>query len=232
MRVDNIKEQEIPSLHAPLWHLLSFSCLCLLFTFTWHGKGVFALLPLYRSADTVFLTVIAVNIVLTGYALWGRSLAGEQPQLSVDEIGSAEEWLPNIAIGAAVGIGLIGASIFITKLIPGAHRNAAPGLAHTTTDHALELFMYIFISICEEIRERGYFMRQISSLTRNISVAVIVQAIFFVLMHGFEQGLSGVVVRLVLGIAFGLLTVGRRSLLPSIVAHSCINIAAFIAGLL
>jgi membrane protease YdiL (CAAX protease family) len=193
---------------------------------------VFSFLPLYRSADTVFLTVIAVNIVLTGYALWGLSLAGEKPLLSVDEIGSAEEWLPNIAIGAAVGIGLIGASIFITKLIPGAHPNAAPDLAHTTSDHALELFMYIFISICEEIRERGYFMRQIVSLTSNISIAVIVQAILFVLMHGFEQGLSGVVVRLVFSIAFGLLTISRRSLLPSIVAHSCINIAAFAAGLL
>jgi uncharacterized protein len=77
--------------------------------------------------------------------------------------------------------------------------------------------------ICEEFIYRGYLQRQFAAITRNLSVAVIFQAVVFGLSHRY-QGWKQVVIIMVFGVLLGLLAQWRRSLVPGICAHASADI--------
>jgi membrane protease YdiL (CAAX protease family) len=84
----------------------------------------------------------------------------------------------------------------------------------------------ITAGIGEEIIFRGYLQKQFCSMTGNVVVAVMAQAIIFALAHGYKQDLLGVIDRISIGIALGFLANARKSLLPGIMAHSFIDLFA------
>jgi membrane protease YdiL (CAAX protease family) len=77
----------------------------------------------------------------------------------------------------------------------------------------------------EEVTFRGYCQRQFEALTNNRWIAAALQAILFGVSHGY-QGVDAMIRISVLGLAFGLMSIWRRSLRPAIIAHSWTDIAS------
>lgn len=78
---------------------------------------------------------------------------------------------------------------------------------------------------------RGYLLRQLNHFV-SINSAVVIQAVVFAALHGFDQSVGGAASKFVVGGFLGLLAVQRKSLLPGMIAHGCLNgIGAVIIGL-
>lgn len=228
--IETNNEKGLP---APLWHFASFVLAFLYFGGVIPGsRHLYQFLHLGHSAAAIFGTLISLNILFTLYALWGFRLTGRKWRLFT---GESRSWRPataDILIGIALGLGLMVTSIVIGTMIPGGRANIAPQLAKTGFDRLVGLVAISVASICEEIQDRGYFLQQFLALTRNTGFAVVLQAIWFVMGHGLDQGLAGYLARFVIGVAFGAVAIHRDSLWPSVIAHSLINIVAFIAAVL
>jgi len=72
---------------------------------------------------------------------------------------------------------------------------------------------------CEEVLFRGYLQKQFSRLLRNRWIALLVVSILFGLSHGYE-GTQRMLLIALLGLAFGIMSMLRRSLRPAIMAHT------------
>jgi membrane protease YdiL (CAAX protease family) len=215
---------------VPTWHFASLILFFLLIALHPGSKSLFSLIHIRGSASVIFTVVIILNVVLTLYAIWGLRLSRKKHQLLIGQNSSWQTRAEDSLIGLALGIGLMAISIFWGMLFPDGRSNIAPEIAKSGFDRVLELTTYVVVSFCEEIQFRGYFLRQLVALTCSTNLAIVLQALFFVFMHGSGQGLSGYLARFVFGGAFGLIAIQRKSLWPSITAHLLINITAFIVG--
>ena len=102
---------------------------------------------------------------------------------------------------------------------------------------ALELVGWVIVSVtagfCEEYFFRGYLTAQFAAWSRSRSLAIIAQAIFFGLCHGY-YGIANMGAVTLLGLALGLLAYWRKSLRPGMLAHGLVDsvggIVAFFWG--
>jgi membrane protease YdiL (CAAX protease family) len=81
---------------------------------------------------------------------------------------------------------------------------------------------------CEEVVFRGYLQKQLQAMTGSAAIAVLGQALFFGVAHGY-QGVKNVIVIAVLGLLYGLLALGRRNLRPGMIAHAWSDISGGLA---
>jgi membrane protease YdiL (CAAX protease family) len=97
----------------------------------------------------------------------------------------------------------------------------------------LEIFLWILTSItagiCEEIIFRGYFQRQFSAWTGNVSAGVLLSAAAFGAGHIY-QGWRSAIIILVYGLLFGILAEFRKSLRPGMMTHAWHDGFAGLAG--
>jgi hypothetical protein len=77
----------------------------------------------------------------------------------------------------------------------------------------------------EELAFRGYLLRKARARTGSTVLALIIQAIVFGVLHGY-QGARAVAGVTLYGMAFGLIALWRRSLRPGMMAHAWTDIAA------
>ncbi len=82
-------------------------------------------------------------------------------------------------------------------------------------------------AIGEELFFRGLFLRIIEKGTRSSSIAVVLSALIFTILH-FQ--FYGLLPRFILGVVYGLLFVWSRSLWLPMIAHFVNNLAAVIAS--
>jgi uncharacterized protein len=92
----------------------------------------------------------------------------------------------------------------------------------------LQVVMWIVLSMsagfCEEVVFRGYLQEQFARWTRLPVVGLLAQAILFGISHGY-QGPKNMTLIAVLGCIFGVVVLWRKQLRPSVIAHTCIDIA-------
>ncbi|WP_417486593.1 CPBP family intramembrane glutamic endopeptidase [Maricaulis sp.] len=86
----------------------------------------------------------------------------------------------------------------------------------------------------EEIFFRGYLIDRISKLLPNARwasfVAVLIPALIFGIAHAYYQGIRGLIVTGLIGLALGALyLVNKRNLWPNIIAHGLVDSLAFTA---
>jgi membrane protease YdiL (CAAX protease family) len=103
-----------------------------------------------------------------------------------------------------------------------------PSPANTANDAlfpprgALEIVLWIAVSstagFCEELIFRGYLMRQLTALSGNKWVGLLLQGVIFGLMH--PRGWKAVVVISVLGVLYGGLAMWRKDLKPGMLSHA------------
>ena len=81
----------------------------------------------------------------------------------------------------------------------------------------------------EELVFRGYLQRQLWSLTKNLPVALLLQAFIFSIGHIY-QGWKPALATAIYGLVFGLVAAWRRSVLPGAIAHTVIDVMGGLIG--
>ena len=85
-------------------------------------------------------------------------------------------------------------------------------------EFALAVFLVVIVAVAEETIFRGYLILRLRSLTGSNAAAVVLSAVIFSVGHGYE-GAAGVVTVGVLGLAFAVIYLSRRSLVAPVAMH-------------
>lgn len=176
----------------------------------------------------IYLVTIAYEWLLTGYVWWGvRRSGGTLRQLVGGRWDDFGDFLLDVALAGGV---------WFTALMAIAMAAVAMGMGHggsldetrrqigfLAPDSALEIVVWIALSatagFCEELIFRGYLQNQFTHLLRSRWFALPVVSILFGLGHGYE-GPPRMVLIALLGFAFGLMSIARKSLRPAMMAHT------------
>lgn len=185
----------------------------------------------------IYLATIIYEWVFTGYVWWGlRRAGGSLRELIGGRWRTVEDFLLDIAIAAGAWFGALMviaiAAIAMGMNHSGSVEDARRQIGFLAPQSTVEVFLWICLSatagFCEEVLFRGYFQKQFTRLLRNQWVALFVVSILFGLGHGYE-GPRRMVLIAMLGLAFGIMSMLRKSLRPAMMAHT---IQDTISGLL
>ncbi|HVY46628.1 MAG TPA: CPBP family intramembrane glutamic endopeptidase, partial [Minicystis sp.] len=147
-----------------------------------------------------------------------RALVGRVP-------GSAVELWADVALAT----GCVLAAVAIERALGGGDARHAEAvramLPRSGVEHAAWALVAVSVGVGEELVYRGYLMRQFAAWTGRAGAGLVLQAALFGVAH-LEQG-PGAAVRVgILGALLGLIALGRGSLVPAILAHVAIDLAA------
>jgi membrane protease YdiL (CAAX protease family) len=176
----------------------------------------------------IYLATMIYEWLLTGYVWWGLRRAG----LSLRELiggrwRGIEDFLLDIAIAVGTWFGallVIAVAAFAMGMDhSGSIDDARRQIGFLAPQSGLEVFLWICLSatagFCEEVLFRGYLQKQFSRLLCNRWIALLVVSILFGLGHGYE-GTQRMLLIALLGLAFGIMSMLRKSLRPAIMAHT------------
>jgi membrane protease YdiL (CAAX protease family) len=212
--------------HIPYWHtaalVLVLGVLSLANVQSGHGA---------RSGQAhvrIYVATILYEWLFTGYVWWGLHRAGGSlRELIGGRWQSVEDFLLDVAIAVGAWIGALMviavAAIAMGMDHSGSIDDARKQIGFLAPQSTLEVFLWICLSatagFCEEVLFRGYFQKQFTRLLRNKWVALVVVSIIFGLGHGYE-GPQRMVLIALLGLAFGIMSLLRKSLRPAMMAHT------------
>jgi uncharacterized protein len=176
----------------------------------------------------IYLATMIYEWLFTGYVWWGvRRAGGTLRELVGGRWKSVEDFLLDVAIavgswfGALLVIAL--AAIAMGMDHSGSIDEARKQIGFLAPESSLEVFLWVCLSatagFCEEVLFRGYFQKQFTRLLHNPWIALVVVSILFGLGHGYE-GAQRMVLIALLGLAFGILSMWRKSLRPAMMAHT------------
>ena len=188
-----------------------------------------------RQRILLYVSTIAFQWALAGFVFW-RARARN---LTVAELGFSPH---ATTIGVLAGA-LIGASLLawlnwanlrrMGKADPKrtARLRAVGARIFPQSRHELILFLALATTagVCEEFLYRGFSMAAFARLELPTWVVVFVSSLLFGLAHSY-QGRGGILGTLVLGTVFAGARIVYDSLIPVMVWHAAIDIAAGIAG--
>ncbi len=97
-------------------------------------------------------------------------------------------------------------------------------LPRTLGEHVVWIGVALSAGICEEIVYRGYLQSQLAAMSRSIFAGIALQAVLFGIAHA-SQGWSSMFRFAFYGALFGIVAHTRRSLAPTILAHTMIDLA-------
>jgi hypothetical protein len=176
----------------------------------------------------IYLATIAYEWLFTGYVWWGiRRAGGTLRELIGGRWRSVGDFLLDIVIALGVWIGAL-LVIAMAALAMGMNHagnieDARRQIGFLAPQSTLEVILWICLSatagFCEEVLFRGYFQKQFTRLLRCRWSALVVVSILFGLGHGYE-GAQRMVLIALLGFAFGLMSLLRKSLRPAMMAHT------------
>ena len=176
----------------------------------------------------IYLATIAYEWLLTGFIWWGlRRSGGTLRELIGGRWHDVGDFLLDLAFAGGV---------WLAALIVIALAAVAMGMGHAgnvqearrqigflAPQSTLEVVVWIALSatagFCEEVMFRGYLQKQFTHLLRGQWSALVVVSILFGLSHGYE-GFERMVLIALLGFAFGLMSLLRKSLRPAMMAHT------------
>jgi membrane protease YdiL (CAAX protease family) len=186
--------------------------LALSFFITKQGSASFP----FVAASTILRDLALVSLIL--YFLW-RNREG------VGQIGWKADHLWNeVAIGAVLFFPLFfGATLLDGALLKAglsAPRTPLPAFLTPTgwAQLVLAFALVLVVALAEETIFRGYLMLRFGAVTASRTRSLLLSAAVFALGHGYE-GSAGVVTVGVMGVAFGLAYMWRRSLVAPITMH-------------
>ena len=152
--------------------------------------------------------------------------------LTLSEFGQNFGSYPRTVIVCAILVVVILALYLVNKL---QKRKASPEkLAHATErirkllpKSAAERRMWIVVSItagfCEEFLYRGWLLHVSAAACHSVWIGLALSSLFFGLAHVY-QGRSAIVSTGVLGVVFGVIYIASRTLLPSQIVHTFLDI--------
>ena len=171
-------------------------------------------------------SVVAIGFILKRRRQSLRSIGLHAGSLWINgSIGVAAA----IAVPILIWVTLVGLHVFFPQLAQQMEEN---------TERIKELFpnvgpagfvaVAILVGVYEEIVFRGFVMTRLRRATGSWTAGVFISTIIFVGLHAMDQTISAMIAITILSLAFSLLTIWRRSILPAIVAHTLFNLAQFL----
>lgn len=143
----------------------------------------------------------------------------------VNQIGltSRAVW-QNIVLGIVLYIPILITAGIITAILQEIGLSAPPPdstsflVPRGTGELVLAFVLVIVVAFSEEIIFRGYLIRRFTNATRSVPAAVLLSTLIFSVGHGY-QGTAGIVTVGLLGLAFALIYIWRKSLVAPITLH-------------
>ena len=129
----------------------------------------------------------------------------------------------DLILGALVALGLLLLGTFVQRFFPADQALVDQLLPKGPLESVLWIALSLTGGIVEEMVFRGFLLRQLSARLRNVSFAVVAQALWFGAMHAY-QGVNNVVTICLIGVALGLVAIWRNQLRTNIIAHSCVDL--------
>lgn len=223
---------ERPRPVAPLRHTLILIALFVVMA-VWgaivqHQAAPSGTLPRPHSALGLYLGIMAMEWGLVFY-VWK---AGLRPAgVSIRElIGGRWSSARDVAIDLATGFAAWGVWTLVAlawQRMSGP--NHAASVDSLLPKGPIEVVAWIALSMTagftEELVFRGYFQRQFHAFTGSRSVALVAQAALFGVAHGY-QGVAACAGIAAYGLLMGVISLGRRSLRSTMIAHAWTDIAA------
>lgn len=176
-------------------------------------------IPLYLSI--IGLQLLFLRFVFSGIRARGLRLIdlwGTRPR-------RLWEMLRDLAIGLGLAVVLRAGVLLFGSVARPALARTVFLLPHGKIEAVLWVAVSLVAGICEELIYRGYLQWQIASLIRSLPVAVGLQALVFGCAHIY-QGWYAALITVFYGLAFGLTTAWRRSVVPAAIAHALVDIIA------
>ena len=221
---------------APIWHTIAYFALC--------GALVFLPSAIKRAPHKALFRFTHLDlswIYLFGFALEGVLFGLMYLGLRLRKTKLAELMGPgwadrsqlrrDVVAGAIFSLVLLGVSVLILLTFP-PHKETFDIFPRTLLQFFFFFLMLVSAGFFEELIFRGYLFRQLIHYI-SIDSAVVIQAIVFAMVHGADQSIGELASKFVVGGFLGYLAVQRKSLLPGMIAHGCLNgIAAIMIGLL
>jgi len=169
---------------------------------------------------------------IVAYIAWGAKRHGSSlRELIGGKWNNLKDFLKDVAIAA--GFWLIALAVLLCTAVALHAAKGGQDIRFLLPQNQLEIFLWILTSItagiCEEIIFRGYFQRQFSAWTGNVSAGVVLSAIAFGAGHIY-QGWRSAIIILVYGLLFGILAEFRKSLRPGMMTHAWHDGFAGLAG--
>lgn len=133
-----------------------------------------------------------------------------------------------VDVGCAAGVALLIVALesACSSFLSGRHgATVRADLPHSAVAVAAWLVVALSVGFCEEVVYRGYLQKQLASVLRSPAVGCLGSAILFGVAHA-EQGAAAAVRAGIYGLVLGATAHFRGSLIPGILAHTSIDIAA------
>jgi membrane protease YdiL (CAAX protease family) len=206
----------------------------------WRGRARLKHLlaqPVIGTKEKLILygTTTAFQWLLSGVVAWRALARGfTARQLGLGRSGTAADLLFLSLVGAA----LLGAFQWFNLRRVGRMTGAVPDfmrklaeriLPGSTLEFAPYCVLAISAGICEEILYRGFAMSALSRAGILPWAVVVITSVLFGLAHSY-QGKSGVVGTTLMGCLFGASRLLFESLVPVMVWHAAVDLAAGMAG--
>jgi membrane protease YdiL (CAAX protease family) len=205
----------------------------------WRGYTRLKKLLALPSVDTkeklaLYAVTIAFQWVLVGVVAW-RSLGRG---LTIEELGlGSQSWVRIVAAGLFGAI-FIGGLQWLNLRRIGKMEGEAPELLRKLANrllpvNLLEYLVYsalaITAGVCEEFVYRGFAISAFSKVGLPLWLVVIISSILFGLAHAY-QGRAGILSTGIFGVLLAIGRLGFGSLVPVMMWHAGLDLAAGIAA--
>lgn len=225
---------EEPSLVAPIWHTIVYFGLLIALTYWLHVAKPENHRPLTSAHSArlwAYLLGLATYGILLGLMYLGLRISKTRlSELMGPGWADRNQVRRDVIVGALFSLVLLAVSLLILISFPPHRHNDdfSQLLPKTLPQFILFFSLLVSAGFFEELIFRGYLLRQLNHFV-GINSAIVIQAIVFAALHGFDQSVGGTVDKFVAGGFLGLLAVQRKSLLPGMIAHGCLNGFAAVA---
>ena len=223
--------EESQAVLAPRWHTTLLVLLVLSVavcgTLLQHYAGAPIAAPSPGNSGTYsrYLPLLVVNWGLVLYTCVLFRVGNALPSLL------GERWHTVRRACADLGLALL--ACLLIQLLEAATQHSAAGrnaavsnlLPHTGAERLIWVAVAVSVGFCEEVVYRGYLLTQLGAFTGSARWGLVLQAALFGIAHA-EQGAASALRIAAFGLLLGILAQQRRSLLPSIVSHILIDLAA------
>jgi membrane protease YdiL (CAAX protease family) len=205
----------------------------------WRGYVRLKKLLAMPSVDTkeklvLYAATISFQWALAGLVAWRAFARG----LKLGELGlGSNAWLELVAVGVLGGAAIGGLQWLNLRRI-GKMEGEAPELLRKLSSRLLPVTLVEFLpysalaitaGVCEEFVYRGFALAALLKASSPVWLAVVVTSILFGLAHAY-QGRAGIVSTGIFGVVLALARLGFGSLVPVMVWHAGLDLAAGVAG--
>jgi membrane protease YdiL (CAAX protease family) len=184
--------------------------------------------PDYPWIDLGYQLVFVVGLLLPAVLALVLVLARGEPLTAVGVSG--DRWRAQVLLGVGVAavVGGLGLTVYLVSYALGLSLAVVPtSLPEVWWRLPVLVLSALANAVLEEVVLCGYLVRRVEQLGGRGGLAVAISALIRGLYHLY-QGVGGFLGNVLMGLAFAGYFQRRRTVVPQVVAHATIDIAAFV----